>query len=231
MKKYSVLIVDDEPIQRRIMKQFCEQSCFFETIEEAKDGVEAIGKLQQQSYHLLLLDINMPLLTGLSLAKTINSSVQIIFVTAYAEHAVEAFELNVLDYLMKPVSFERFMKAIQKLGSTEKPTQPMADTTAPAHLFLKQGRKSIKINQAEILYLEAKGNNTRIVFSDDTHRDFHQPFTAVLSLLPAQQFVRTHRSYAVNRLKINAIENKLVYIGTHTIPIGENYKNALALPD
>lgn len=227
MKKYSVLIVDDEPIQRRIMKQYCVQSCFFETIDEAKDGVEAIGKLQQQTYNLLLLDINMPLLTGLSLAKTINSSTHIIFVTAYAEHAVEAFELNVLDYLMKPVSFERFMKAIQKLGSSEKVQPPVTGTAPPPHLLLKQGRKTIKINQEEIVYLEAKGNNTRIVFSDDTHRDFHQTFTSVIGLLPAEQFVRTHRSYAVNRLKINAIENKLIYTGKHKIPVGENYKSVL----
>lgn len=226
MKKYSVLIVDDEPIQRRIMRQYCVQSSFFETIDEAKDGVEAIGKLQQQTYNLLLLDINMPLLTGLSLAKTINSSTHIVFVTAYAEHAVEAFELNVLDYLMKPVSFERFMKAVQKLGGSEKAVPP-ATVTAPPHLLLKQGRKTIKINQEEIIYLEAKGNSTRIVFSDDTHRDFHQTFSSVLALLPAQQFVRTHRSYAINRLKINAIENKLVYLGKHKIPVGDYFRAAL----
>lgn len=223
MNKFTVLIVDDEPIQRKIMREYCTQSRFFQKIDEAKDGVEALQLLNQSSYDLLLLDINMPLLSGLSLAKSIKGNTKVIFVTAYAEHAVEAFELSVIDYLLKPVSFERFIKAIQKLIPEEKATT--LDTKN--FIALKQGKKTIKVNLDDILYCESKGNNTHIFLSTDTQLNIYSPLTKLLSELPKEMFTQVHRAFIVNIKKIKVVENNLIHIGNITIPIGANFKSDL----
>lgn len=223
MNKFTVLIVDDEPIQRKIMREYCTQSRFFQKIDEAKDGVEALELINQSSYDLLLLDINMPLLSGLSLAKSIKGNTKVIFVTAYAEHAVEAFELSVIDYLLKPVSFERFIKAIQKLIPEEKATA--LDTKN--FIALKQGKKTIKVNLDDILYCESKGNNTHIFLSTDTQLNIYSPLTKLLSELPKEMFTQVHRAFIVNIKKIKVVENNLVHIGNITIPIGANFKSDL----
>lgn len=232
MNKYSVLIVDDEPIQRKIMQQYCEQSRFFSSIHQASDAVEALEMLHKFNYHLLLLDINMPLLSGLNLVKTLQANVKVIFVTAYAEHAVEAFELNVIDYLLKPVAFERFIKALQKLVTSETlPENNTADvattTTEKAFIALKQGKKNLRVKADDILYCEAKGNNTRVFLADETTLDIYIPLTKLLTDLPIADFSRIHRSFIVNNKRIKAIENNQVYIGKATIPIGANFKAAV----
>ena len=221
MMKYKVLIVDDEPIPRKIMYDYCNQSRFFEKIVEVKDGVEALELLNNHHFDLLLLDINMPLLSGLSLAKCVNANTKVIFVTAYAEHAVEAFELNVIDYLLKPVTFERFMKAIQKFAQTE------SNIASETNLYVtvKQGKKSLKIQTEEILYCEARGNNTLIFLTDNSILDVYSPLKKLLNDLPGKQFIRVHRAFIVNKKKIKAIENNLLYIGKLSIPIGRTFKD------
>ncbi|MCG9910530.1 MAG: LytTR family DNA-binding domain-containing protein [Flavobacteriales bacterium] len=224
MNKFSVLIADDEPIQRKIMQDYCIKSRFFHTVSLAKDGVEALELLNQTHYDLLLLDINMPLLSGLSLARSVKKNTKIIFVTAYSEHAVEAFELNVIDYLLKPVSFERFIKAIQKLIPEEQ-TQPASSGRTFIHV--KQGKKILKVNLEDILYCESKGNNTRIFLESDTQIDVYLPLIKLQEELPNEMFTRIHRAFIVNNHKITAIENSMLYIGSKTIPIGASYKEGL----
>lgn len=225
MNKLSILIVDDEPIQRRIMREFCVQSRFFSVIDEAKDGIEAIEKLNSAHFDLLLLDINMPLLSGLSLARTLKHHTKVIFVTAYAEHAVDAFELNALDYLLKPVAFERFIQAIQKLVPEEKPEQTPSEN--PTFITLKQGKKTLKVNTADILYCEAKGNNIFICLADETHLDVYMPLSKLQEELPNSIFVRVHRSFIVNKEKIKAVENNLLHIGSAKVPVGANFKEGV----
>lgn len=223
MNKFSVLIVDDEPIQRKIMREYCIQSHFFEKIVEAKDGVEALQLIHQFHFDLLLLDINMPLLSGLSLANSIQPTIKIIFVTAYAEHAVEAFELSVIDYLLKPVSFERFLKAIQKLMADS------SDTVSEANSFvsIKQGKKILKLNINEMLCCEAKGNSTLIFLTDKTQLKIYIPLSKLLAHLPNDIFKRVHRAFIVNTKKVKVIEKNLLHIGDLKIPIGGNFKNEL----
>ncbi len=223
MSKFSVLIVDDEPIQRKIMREYCIQSRFFENISEAKDGVEALGLLHQTTYDLLLLDINMPLFSGLSLAKAIKPATKVIFVTAYAEHAVEAFDLNAIDYLLKPVSFERFVRAIQKLT----PDTNAGIPDSKSFVSVKQGKKTLKINVEDILYCEAKGNNTCIFLTDNTHLNIYSPLTKLLAELPEGLFTQVHRAYVVNNRKVKAVENSLLHVGNITIPVGGNFKDNL----
>lgn len=223
MNKFNVLIVDDEPIQRRIMREFCVQSRFFSVIDEAKDGIEAIEKLSSAQFDLVLLDINMPLLSGLSLARTLKHNTKVIFVTAYAEHAVEAFELSVIDYLLKPVAFEHFMQAIQKLLPEEKVIPQPTDTTS--FVTLKQGKKTLKVNTADILYCEAKGNNTFIYLNDETHLDVYMPLSKLQEDLPQNTFVRVHRSFIINKEKVKAVENNLLHIGNAKVPVGANFRD------
>jgi DNA-binding LytR/AlgR family response regulator len=230
MKKFSVLIIDDEPIPRKIMREYCIQSRFFEKIDEAKDAVEALELIVQFQYDLLLLDINMPLLSGLSFAKSVKPGTKIIFVTAYAEHAVNAFELNALDYLMKPVSFERFIKAIQKLipesqisTSSISEKRELADTSN--FVLVKQGKKITKVKTENILYCEAKGNNTFIFMNDDSHINVYSPLSKLYSDMPIGLFTRIHRSYFVNNSKVKAIDSNFIYLENKTLPIGQNFKS------
>jgi two-component system LytT family response regulator len=225
MNKFSVLIADDEPIQRKIMQDYCIKSRFFHTISLAKDGVEALEWLNHTHFDLLLLDINMPLLSGLSLARSVKKSTKIIFVTAYSEHAVEAFELNVIDYLLKPVSFERFIQAIQKLIPNE---QTLPTPTGRIFIHVKQGKKMLKLNVDEILYCESKGNHIRIFLESDGYLDVYLPLKKFLIELPSKIFTRVHRGFIVNNTKITAMENSMLYIGSQTIPIGASYKSELA---
>lgn len=229
MKTFSVLIVDDEPIQRKIMRSLCEQSLFFETIVDAKDAVEALSLLNQSHFDLMLLDINMPLLSGLSLAKTIPSHTKVIFVTAYSEHAVEAFELNVLDYLLKPVSFERFLKAIQKLHLTENTAnESIPSPDNKRFISLKQGKRVIKVKLEDIHYCEARGNNTFIYLADKTHIDIYSPLTKLLEDLPNKMFTRVHRSFIVNNTKVKAVDPIQVHlINDAAVPVGASYKGDL----
>jgi len=230
MKKYSVLIADDEPIQRRIMRSYCEQSLLFNDIAEAKDGVDALGQLHHKRFDLLLLDINMPGLTGLSLARTLHPGTKVIFATAFSEHAVDAFELNAIDYLVKPVSFERFVKAVQKLAASigSESVQPTpTDSTGPGFITVKQGKKNLKLKAGEILYCEAKGNNVRIFMADGNSIDIYQTFSSFTESLNAEVFIRVHRSYTVNRQHVTAIENNLLTIGNFKVPVGANYRDTL----
>ncbi|MBK7149983.1 MAG: response regulator transcription factor [Bacteroidetes bacterium] len=223
MNRFSVLIVDDEPIQRKTMREYCTQSRFFERIAEAKDGVEALEMLNQSHYDLLLLDINMPLLSGLSLAKSMKGNTKVIFVTAYTEHAVEAFELSVIDYLLKPVSFERFIKAIQKLVPETSP----ATVESNQYVTVKQGKKILKVNVDDILYCEAKGNHTFIFLADNTHLEIYSPLSKLLSELPKELFTQVHRAFVIHNKKVKAVENSLLYIGSVTIPVGGIFKESI----
>lgn len=223
MKKYSVLIVDDEPLSRRVLKNYCEQSRFFDLVQEARDGVEALSILVENSFDLLLLDIHMPMLTGLQLAKSITPATKVIFVTAYAEHAVEAFEVNAIDYLMKPVSFERFMRAIQKLSSK---TQEKALTNEHT-VILKQGRKTIRLPVDDILYCEAKSNNIRIYLTNQVTTDFYMPLKKLIEQLPVEGFTQVHRSFIINKSKVTAVENNLIHLGNYRVPVGKNFKPVL----
>lgn len=223
MKKYSVLIVDDEPLSRRVLKNYCEQSRFFDMVQEARDGVEALSILVENSFDLLLLDIHMPMLTGLQLAKSITPATKVIFVTAYAEHAVEAFEVNAIDYLMKPVSFERFMRAIQKLSSK---TQEKALTNEHT-VILKQGRKTIRLPVDDILYCEAKSNNIRIYLANQVTTDFYMPLKKLIEQLPVEGFTQVHRSFIINKSRVTAVENNLIHLGNYRVPVGKNFKPVL----
>lgn len=233
MMTYRCLIADDEPIARQIIETYCSHLPYLQVLASCGNALEAKQILQQEEVDILFLDINMPVIDGLSFLRSLKKTPAVILTTAYREYAVEAFELSVSDYLVKPFSMERFMKAvdkaIEKIQSSlpVSPVSPLATTLAEnsdtAYLFLKTDRKIYRVNHNDLLYAEASGNFTRFVTTTET-LSVGMTFTNTEELLPRHLFVRVHRSFIINKSKISLIEGNRVYIGKIEIPIGNSYK-------
>ncbi|NCT74277.1 MAG: response regulator transcription factor [Chitinophagaceae bacterium] len=233
MMTYRCLIADDEPIARQIIETYCSHLPYLQVLASCGNALEAKQILQQQEVDILFLDINMPVIDGLSFLRSLKKTPAVILTTAYREYAVEAFELSVSDYLVKPFSMERFMKAvdkaIEKIQSSlpVSPVSPLATTLAEnsdtAYLFLKTDRKIYRVNHNDLLYAEASGNFTRFVTTTET-LSVGMTFTNTEELLPRHLFVRVHRSFIINKSKISLIEGNRVYIGKIEIPVGNSYK-------
>lgn len=233
MMTYRCLIADDEPIARQIIETYCSHLPYLQVLASCGNALEAKQILQQQEVDILFLDINMPVIDGLSFLRSLKKTPAVILTTAYREYAVEAFELSVSDYLVKPFSMERFMKAvdkaIEKIQSSV-PVSPvsslattLAENSDTAYLFLKTDRKIYRVNHNDLLYAEASGNFTRFVTTTET-LSVGMTFTNTEELLPRHLFVRVHRSFIINKSKISLIEGNRVYIGKIEIPVGNSYK-------
>ncbi len=234
MSKYQCLIVDDEPIARDIVESYCSHLEHLHIVRSCGDALQARSVLQTQQVDILLLDINMPVIDGISFAKTLKGKAEVIFTTAYKEFAADAFDLNACDYLLKPFSFDRFIIAIDKAADRlqKKPVAPQSspkwNESRPAadYIFLKANGKVYKIMHAELLYAEAQGNYTKIVTTNGTIGP-KMPFSALEELLPASRFLRVHRSFLVNKSMISHIEGNRIFINQIEVPIGSNYREAM----
>lgn len=228
MKQFNCLIVDDEPIARDIITNYCSHLPLLHIAATCGNALEAKNILQEQSIHIIFLDIHMPVLDGIGFLHTLKNPPQIIFTTAYKEYAVNAFDLAASDYLVKPFSLERFIvavdKALERLNAFDKKTLPI-DPIGDDYIFIKADGKIHKITYDELLYAEAKGNYTRIV----THHGMTTPnisFTSFEKMLPTVLFVRVHRSFIINKSKIDHIEGNRLFINKAEISIGRNYKES-----
>ncbi len=229
MNQINCLVVDDEPIARRIIETYCSHLSYLSVVASCGTALEAKNVLQQQRIDILFLDINMPVLDGISFLKTLKLQPQVIFTTAYKEYALDAFDLAACDYLLKPFSLERFIIAVDK--ATEKlQTQSFAspepiETKKDDYIFIKTDGKIFKIQHHDLLYAEASGNYTKIV----TNQQVLLPtmtFSNFEEQLPRQIFFRVHRSFIINKAKISHVEGNRVFIDKTEIPIGINYKEA-----
>ncbi len=231
--KYNCVIADDEPIARDIIQAYCKQLPYLEVIATCGNALEAKMVLQNQKVDILFLDINMPVLDGITFLKTLKTQPQVILTTAYKEYALEAFDLSVVDYLLKPFSLDRFMiavdKAVERLQSTSQhpitPTTITEDRSAEGFFFVKTDRKIFKIRFDELLFAEASGNFTKFVTLTQTLSP-SMTFSNAEELLPGHIFLRVHRSFIINKSMISHIEGNRVFIGDKEIPIGSNYKEA-----
>ena len=217
------IIVDDEPLARKVMQKYCEDFPGIEVFAQCKDALEAMQILQSQPIDLVFLDINMPKISGIDFVKSLSTKPMIIFTTAYPEYAVEGFELEAVDYLVKPIEFERFIKAVNKcmtLKNTATSTPPMET------LFIKSDRKLIKLALDDILYVQAYGDYIKI----------HTPNKTILSKdklsnieqsLPQNTFIKVHRSYIVHLNAIDYLEGKHVKIKDAVIPISDSNMESL----
>jgi DNA-binding LytR/AlgR family response regulator len=244
--KYTCLIVDDEPIARQIVSNYVAQIPMLTVVQECKNAMDALTFLQKNTVNIVFLDINMPALSGLSMVKTLKKLPQIIFTTAYHEHAVESYELNATDYLLKPFSFERFAKAVFKaIDNIEKETinkglsinsKPYSEIAPPQYntvlepenakqIFIKADGKLHQIYFTDILFCEAMKNYTRIALKNGNKIMPLIPLSKIEEQLPDNgHFLRVHRSFIVAKTHIEAIEGNMIQIGKASIPIGEQFR-------
>lgn len=223
------LVADDEPIAREIIQNYCAHLPDLKVVALCSNALEAKTALQQQPVDILFLDINMPVLDGISFLKTIKNPPQVIFTTAYKEYALNAFDLAAADYLLKPFSLERFIiavdKAIERLKKNNAGPLPIATAQPEDFLFIKTDSKIYRILHHDIVYAEANGNYTKIVTTQQTYLPA-VTFSGFEQQLPASLFLRVHRSFIVNKSFINHIEGNRVVVNHTEIPIGSNYKEA-----
>jgi DNA-binding LytR/AlgR family response regulator len=218
------LIVDDEQIAQQIVEQYIMQTPELTLIAKCRNALEAFAKLEQHAIDLIFLDIEMPLVNGLAFLQTLTNPPKVIFTTAYPNYAVQAFDLDVVDYLLKPFSYERFLKAIKKI---KEPATNKTETTTDGHLLVKEKGGLIKVPYNQIIFIKASKDYVKIVTND---QQYLASFTMknLEELLPADKFVRIHKSYivAVNQIKMIKAEEVLME-ASHVLPLSINYKDHL----
>jgi len=226
---YKCVIIDDEELARELIATHLSKVEGFELVASCASALEAHKVLQKDSVDLLFLDIEMPVLKGTDFFKNLNTKPKVIFTTAYRDYAVEGFELSAVDYLLKPIVFTRFFKAIEKFIESVKTTDvSLKEDERENHIYIQSNKKNIKIQLDEILYIESIKDYVRIHLSDDKIM-FKHGITAFEKKLD-KRFLRVHRSYMVNADKVTAFTKNDIEIGEIEIPIGEYYKaNALSV--
>ena len=224
--KIKCLIVDDEPLSQDVLKKYIEESSLLELMGTSSDAFEANTMLQAHDIQLIFLDINMPKLSGIRFVKTLTDPPLIIFTTAYPQYAIEGFEVDAVDYLVKPFSFERFLKAVNKAIEKINYMQ-LKNHAGSGFILLKSDKKVYKVNYEDITYLQSFGDYVK-VFTSGKCLVVHDTFKNIQEQLPEREFVRVHKSYLIAFGKIQYIEGNQVKIGNELIPVGLNYKEDLA---
>ena len=221
--KLKCVIVDDEPIAQNIVKGFVEDVPDLEVFAICDNAMDALKILQQHTIDILFLDIEMPKISGLSFLKTLNHPPTTIITTAYREFALEGYELDVADYLLKPFSFERFLKAVNKV--TRSAETPVVEATAckKTYEYFKVDRKNIRIDYDDIIYIEGLSNYVKIHLKDKHFVVYHK-LIDLQKLLPKEDFVRIHKSYIVSFDKIKAYGTDYVDVLDTQLSIGNTYK-------
>lgn len=231
----NVIIVDDEPLAQDVLETYIEKIPELHLVKKCSNAFEANEALQSNKIDLMFLDIQMPQLTGIDFVKTLTSPPLIIFTTAYPNFAIEGFELNALDYLLKPISMERFMKAVNKAIDQlnlkkEGGAAAGAEEEELGYIFVKADKKLVKVNFADIIYIE--GLKDYVIIRMDTSRVITlQTMKSLEDKLPLPTFKRIHRSYIVNVDKINAVVGNMIEVMEKNqakhLPIGKNYRDEL----
>ncbi len=219
--------IDDEPIALEVIKNFSEKIIFLDLLGCFTDAFEAMDFLQRNDIDLIFLDIKMPDISGLDFLKSISNPPLIIFTTAYSEHAVQSFELNAIDYLLKPFSLTRFIMACNRVNEQiELRKKAQAAVQTDSTIFIRSGYELVKIDLDDILYIEGTGNYVKYVLKEQNIVTRHT-MKETEDLLPSLDFMRVHRSYIVGKKYISKIQKSDIWIGTYEIPIGESYKNGI----
>jgi len=217
------LIVDDEPLSLDVLEMYVNDTPGLELVGRCLDAFEAMRMLKENEVDIMFLDINMPKLSGINLVKSLEKLPEIVFTTAYPEYAVEGFELNVLDYLVKPISFERFTKAVNKAFSKLEPT---TERLSAAFIMVKSDKRLHRISISDILYIQSMGDFIKIHTRDKTFIG-SETLRNTESLLPPDHFIRIHKSYIISVMAFKYIEGNQVKIGEQMLPIGQTYKEKL----
>ena len=228
MHQIKCLIIDDEPLAQNIIENYLKNFPDIELIAKCENALSALAWIKKQKIDLIFLDISMPFISGIDFIKTLQNPPKIILTTAHKEFAVESYELNVLDYLLKPISFERFLKAINKLeNDVAQVIKPVIDDSeSDVFIYVKSEKKNVKILLKEILFIESLKDYIKIHTVNKTIVT-QVPISSIEQRLP-ESFLRIHRSFIIAKDKITAYTQHDFEIGKYQIPIGRNYKAAVA---
>lgn len=230
MEKYNCIIVEDEPLAAEVLEDYIKQVPFLELKSICPDAIFAMEILQKQKIDVVFLDIHLPKLKGLDFIRTLKNPPRIIVTTAYREYAIEGYELNVVDYLVKPVNFNRFLMAVNKL-KTESGGDILFPSAAAApperlHLFINVNKKMVKIYLDEILFIESKKEYISIVTKEKSFLTKFQ-LGEIEEQLSRNNFIRVHRSFLISKTKIDAFTATEIEIAGLRIPIGRSYKELI----
>lgn len=220
--KHKCIIVDDEPLARELIASHLNNFESFELIDSFENALQAYTHLETNTVDLIFLDIEMPLLKGNDFLKKLKNPPKVIFTTAYREYAIEGYELNVIDYLLKPITFDRFFASIEKFRQLQVSKKEI-DSTNDNHLFVASANKNIKIVFDEILYIESLKDYITIHLENDKSYHIKQNISVFEKML-STDFVRIHRSFIINTKKLNAYSKNEIEINHLEIPIGNSYK-------
>ena len=227
MNKMNCLIVDDEPIARSILENYLARLPELVLVNSCKNATEAYESMYSHLVDVIFLDIQMPTITGIDFIRSLKKTPMVVFTTAFSNFAVEGFELNAIDYLVKPITFERFCQAVQKLkdryNESKKTTEP-AETVD--YLFIKHNEKLLRIKHSNIHYIEAEKDFCS-VYLDEKRILASMHLKMFEDILPVRLFHRVHRSYIINLDKIIAIKGNVIELPHQEVPIGANYKKQL----
>jgi DNA-binding LytR/AlgR family response regulator len=222
------VIIDDEPIARKGLKEYIQDASFLQLAGEFDNPLKAAALLLHEKIDLLFLDIQMPKMTGMEFLKTLPYPPMVIFTTAYPQYAVEGFEWNAIDYLLKPFSFERFYKAVSKARAMQEAImQPVAPAAQPDYFFIKSDNRLIRIAYDDILFIEALQNYVAVYTTAGKKYVTYITFHSIESQLPTGRFIRTHKSYMIAAAKVESIEGNVIIIGTHHIPISRTERETV----
>ncbi|WP_442264953.1 LytR/AlgR family response regulator transcription factor [Tenacibaculum sp. ZS6-P6] len=218
IKKINCIIIDDEPSSQNVLEQFVKKIDFLELKAVCNHAQEAQKVIEVEKVDLLFLDINMPIISGLDFYKSLINPPLVIFTTAYAEFAVEGFDVNATDYLLKPFSFERFQKAVIKAKDILKQDEDK--------LILKADKRLHIIKFEDILFVQSLGDYVKVHTTNNTLTTYSK-LSTMIEKLPSNNFIQVHKSYAINIQKVNFIEGNHLLISEHKIPIGQKHKQNL----
>lgn len=222
--KIKCVLIDDEPLAIKVLLNYFENFSDFEVIATFNNSLEGLEFINSNNVDAVFLDIDMPMMTGFELIRLLENKTRIVITTAFREFAAESYDLEVLDYLVKPIPLPRFIKCIQKIEAEHnlKNNIKTENHRVEPHIFIKVDKKMVKINIDEILFIEGMKEYIKVVTLEKTYIT-HKSLSSLTEELPAERFMRIHKSYTIALNKVKSIEGNRIQIATYTIPIGRNY--------
>ncbi len=218
----TAIAIDDEPLALNVIKAFCERIDFVSLKRTFTETSEALKFLKDNPVDLLFLDVNMPAISGIDFYKKVEKGTMVIFTTAHSEYALEGFNLNAIDYLLKPFEYNRFLQAVEKVRDYMAYSQ-YKDNASSQFLFVRVDYSMTKINVAEIEYIEGLDNYIKFHFNNQKTLLVRMSMKNIMEKLPAEEFIRVHRSFIVRLSSVRSVRNKVIHLDHIEIPIGTNY--------
>src|SRR5688572_19357239 len=227
MNKLSCIIVDDEPVARKILQEFSEQTPFLDLLGKFESAMKAEEFLKSNKVDLIFLDIEMPKVSGIEMLRRNNIESMVILTTAFSQYALNGYELDIIDYLLKPFALQRFLKAVQKARDFYEMKNQQANAPPPSYIFIKSEKRIEKVELSDILYAEVLGNYITI-YTDRKKIIAYLTMKSLESQLSPTDFIKIHQSFLVNRSKIESVEGNDLKVGTKSLPISRNYRDSVA---